>query len=459
MDIITAPFRRALLEVIPCAVFMIDADWRVIFWNRAAEQLTGYAAAEVLGADGALLEIATCRGADGKPAESLCPFEAGVEELHFECEIARKDGAVVPVVRRIRAVLDDAGNRVGAIQALVDVSLIRGARTQIRELRQEIARAGRFGGMIGSSPAMRKLYEAISLIAPTDASVVVEGPTGTGKELVARTIHAESGRSERLFLPVNCGALPEAMLEAELFGHTKGAFTGATADRVGRFEDAGGGTLFLDEIAEMPLSSQVKLLRVLQEREVVRLGENRPRPIDVRVIAAANVELAQRVADGRFREDLFYRLRVVGLKVPPLRDRREDIPELVGHFIERFNARYNRQIRACSPAALAALTACDFPGNVRQLEHALEHAFVVTGDDKRELSVDALPPEIAAPAITPPAATTTPASRSKRLTPTEQAAQIRDALAAADGNKAQAARDLGITRDGLYKKMRRLGIA
>ena len=241
-------------------------------------------------------------------------------------------------------------------------------------------------------------------------------------------------------------------MEGELFGHKRGAFTGATADREGCFEAARGGTLFLDEIGEMPVTSQVKLLRVLQEGQVTRLGESHPRDVDVRIIAATNQRLQDLVASGTFRQDLFYRLHVVGLTIPPLRERSEDIPDLVTHFIEQLNRRYNRHIKGCDPQTMQSLLGHPWPGNVRELEHAIEHAFVVSAPDQKALSVDLLPAEVGSgislsgtPVVAP-------------VREQDESAAVKAALEQAHGNKAAAARLLGITRTGLYKKIRRLGL-
>ena len=445
------PFRRALLETIPCAVAIIDDAGRIIYWNRSAAELTGYGRAEALGATCEMMHVQLSAEQDPEMLRALCPAhdDAAADQL---CQIRAKDGRVVPIVRTARPVSDEAGRRIGTIQAMMDISAFSRARAEIRTLQREIARAGRFGELVGSSLPMRRLYEAIEMVAPTDAGVVIEGETGTGKELVARTLHARSRRAKAVFLPVNCGALSETLLEAELFGHVRGAFTGAVADRAGRFEEASGGTLFLDEVGELSPASQVRLLRTVQEQEITRVGESRPRKVDVRVIAATNKDLAAEARAGRFREDLYYRLRVVGLSVPPLRERREDIPELAAHFIHRFNRKYARRIDRLSPPAMQRLNACNWPGNVRQLEHALEHAFVVTPSGTDEIADDALPPEIAphpqhAARLAPPRA---PAGDERSV--------VLEALAAAGGNKSQAARLLGVTRAGLYKKLKRLGI-
>ena len=445
-------FREALLATVPCSVFMVDINNQIIFWNRSAEELTGYHADEVVGSTCDKLRMNICANMDPAIRKTFCPLVSGGKVGMVECEMRCKDGSIVPIMRTSRPVYDDKGELIGAIEALVDVSLIKQARTEIRTLKHEIAQSGRYGHLVGVSEKMRKLYDMIEIVAHTVANVVIEGETGTGKELVAKTIHAESPRSKNIFLAVNCGALPESLLEAELFGHKRGAFTGAIEDRSGCFETASGGTLFLDEIGEMPLSSQVKLLRVLQENQITRVGDSLPRHVDVRIIAASNKNLAEMVNAGQFREDLYYRLRVIGLVVPPLRDRKEDIPGLAAYFISQFNKKYDKQVEGCSPKAMDMLSAHIWPGNVRELEHAIEHAFVVTAKGEKVLSVDSLPPEISSPdgTVVSPDKTEAGGLNEKKM--------VENALAQANGNKSQTARILGITRAGLYKKMRRLGM-
>lgn len=452
MNDINEHFREALLATIPCAVFMVDRNYRVIYWNQSAEELTQYLAEEIVGATCDKLRMNICVSQDPAIRKAFCPLLSGGTEGEVECEMRRKDGSSVPIMRRSRPVYDDQGQLIGAIEALIDVSLIKQARTEIRVLKHEIARCGRYGVMVGRSDQMRKLYDMIGVVAPTDANVVIEGETGTGKELVAKTIHAESRRSKSVFLAVNCGALPESLLEAELFGHKRGAFTGAIEDREGCFEAASGGTLFLDEIGEMPLSSQVRLLRVLQEKQITRVGDAMPRTVDVRIVAASNKPLSDLVESGQFREDLYYRLRVVGLIVPPLRDRRQDVPDLVAHFITRFNEEYDKGIEGCSSKAMDLLLSYGWSGNIRELEHAVEHAFVVTAREQKVITAASLPRELLQKAGS------TPETERDDSQGSDEKTRVRNALAAASGNKSQAARKLGITRAGLYKKMRRLGL-
>jgi two-component system response regulator PilR (NtrC family) len=248
---------------------------------------------------------------------------------------------------------------------------------------------GRYEGIVGRSPAMRALYQMVEKVAPARTTVLITGESGTGKELVARALHAKSTRASAPFVPVNCGAIPEGLIESELFGHVKGAFTGAQGPRPGLFQAAKGGTLFLDEIGELPLALQVKLLRAIQERRVRAVGADEDEEIDVRLIAATNRDLAAEVAAGRFREDLYYRLNVIQLRVPPVRERREDVMLLADHFLRRFEAEHGRERLDLSREAKKSLDAYDFPGNVRELENLIERA--VTLSDGPEVTLDALP--------------------------------------------------------------------
>jgi len=458
-------FRAAMLEAVPCAVFVFNAAGRIVYWNRSAEELTGYSADEMLGRTCEPLRIAEAPDGEREVVEAVCAAGGGQGEHAVECKVRDKDGRAVPVVRRTRPVWDDSGEQLGVVVALVDVTAIKRARGEIRRLTREVARSGRFGELIGSSEPMRRLYEAIEMVADTDAGVVIEGETGTGKELVARMIHSRGPRRDKPLLAVNCGALAETLLDAELFGHVAGAFTGAAADRAGRFEEADGGTLLLDEVVELSPASQVKLLRAVQEGQIVRVGESRPRNVDVRIIAATHRDLLAMAREGAFREDLYYRLRVVGLAVPALRQRREDIPDLVAHFIERFNRKYGRSVQSISAEAMDLLVSHDWPGNVRQLEHALEHAFVVTPGTERTIVAPALPPELAdgapvrgRPVVPARAHGARRRARDRGAAPDEQRRQVLEALELSGGNKAAAARRLGLTRAGLYVRLRKLGI-
>jgi transcriptional regulator with PAS, ATPase and Fis domain len=318
------------------------------------------------------------------------------------------------------------------------------------ENRRLLDETGRFAAgrlFIGDSPAARRVLELVMRVAPSRTSVLITGESGTGKELVARMIHARSGRADKPFVAINCAALPETLLESELFGIERGVATGVEA-RAGRFETAQGGTLFLDEIGDMPMSLQAKLLRVLQEREIERVGGRLRIPIDVRVLAATNTRLSERIARGEFREDLYYRLRVVEIALPPLRERREDIPKLARHFLERFAAREGRPVATLDRDAFAALLAHDFAGNIRELENLLEGGAALSrGGLIRREDLQWLPSRAAQTGVGP-------ASGEEEL-PDLRALEdrhIQRVLKMAGGNKSRAARLLGISRRTLYRR-------
>ncbi len=313
-----------------------------------------------------------------------------------------------------------------------------------------------FGEIVGTSEALRRVITAVETVAPTDATVLVCGETGTGKELVARAIHATGRRSARPFVKLNCSAIPAGLLESELFGHEKGAFTGAVAQHVGRFELAHGGTLFLDEIGDLPLELQPKLLRVLQEQEFERLGSTRTTRVDVRLIAATNADLATMVAEKRFREDLYYRFAVFPIDIPPLRERREDIPALARHFVDRYSRRMDKRIETISAAAMTAMAEYHWPGNVRELANVLERAAIVC-------TVPVLDSEHVGALATPsrastkgPVASANP-SHAMPLAAMEKLAIV-DALRRANGNKSRAAALLGVSRMQLYTRLKRFSL-
>jgi two-component system response regulator HupR/HoxA len=308
------------------------------------------------------------------------------------------------------------------------------------------------GTIVGDSPAMRDVAAMIAKVAPAPTTVLIEGETGTGKELVARAIHEAGPRAERLFVAVNCAALSEGILESELFGHRKGSFTGALADKKGLFEVASGGTLFLDEISETTPGLQAKLLRVLQEGEIRLVGDTRDRAVDVRVIAATNRKLEDEVKGGRFRQDLLYRLRVFPIRIPPLRDRLEDVPALATHLVRRISSTLRKEVGPPSPEALAALQRYTFPGNVRELENELERA-ILLAEPGAPLTDDLLSDHVTAAAGTGAAPSVLQAR-----TDSFEREQILAAIERAGGVKTRAAEALGITYRGLLKKMRRLGL-
>ena len=357
--------------------------------------------------------------------------------------IIRADGRRIPISISATTLEDRDGNVIGGVETFRDLSVIE-------ELRKELDEKYTFADIVARSAAMRRLLAALPQLAESTSTVLIEGASGTGKELIARAIHNLSPRSKKRFVAINCGALPDTLLESELFGYKAGAFTDAKTDKPGRFSAAEGGTLFLDEIGDISPAMQVKLLRVLQERAYEPLGSIDTVRADVRVIAATNRNLLERVKEGHFREDLFYRINVVRLELPPLRERREDVPLLIRHFIDKLNRLQEKSVAGVSEEAMAVLLDYDYPGNIRELENAVEHAFVLC----REGLIEPyhLPPEIQKmPA---------PDEESDRSLTLEQleSMHIAGALRRHHGNRKAAAEELGIHPSTLFRKVKALGI-
>ena len=335
------------------------------------------------------------------------------------------------------------------LQTIKNAAAHRRLFQENRVLRRELKKQYSFSEIIGDSGALQRVFDLVGKVADTSAHVLIQGESGTGKELIARSIHFNSGRSDKSFLAVNCGALPESLLESELFGHVKGSFTGATGDKKGLFRSAAGGTLFLDEIGEMPLPLQVKLLRALQEHEVTPVGASIPVRFDARIITATNKDLETEVAEGRFREDLFYRLNVVEIEVPPLRRRRDDIPMLVKHFSAKSAREQNAEEKTVSKAAMTALVNYSWPGNVRELEHVIERSVILSGG---EIDLESLPPKVQA------SLDSHNISNNGDQRPTlgdVERSYVMEILESVDDDKVAAANILGIDLSTLYRKLKR----
>ncbi len=309
--------------------------------------------------------------------------------------------------------------------------------------------------MIGQSPAIQKIFHQIETVAPTDAKVLITGESGTGKELVARAIHLRSNRASQPYIKVNCAAIPETLIESTFFGHRKGSFTGAYRDQTGKFEEANGGTLFLDEIGELPLTAQAKLLNVLQEGEIEKIGFQRPQKVDVRVIAATNKDLQQMIREGKFREDLFHRLNIIHIHLPPLRERKEDIPLLTDFFLKQLSETYNKAIQGIAPAALQLMMQHDWPGNIRMLRHVLEKAVIFSNSPTISAEEIALALEISSDTEKPTPLNTNLATYLENM----ERQFIYYTMIITGGNKARAAKLLGIDRATLWRKLKRFGLA
>ena len=431
----------AILESISDGVFTVDQDWHVRSFNRAAELITGIPREEAIGRRCSdVFRASMC--------ESECALkhtmDSGAPVVNKATFIVNSSGKRLPISVSTALLRDEHGAVVGGAETFRDLSVIEELRIQVK---------GRFqvGDIVSRSASMRRLLEVLPRIADSESTILLQGETGTGKELMARAIHGLSPRRDGPFVAVNCGALPDTLLESELFGFKAGAFTGAIKDKPGRFSLARGGTLLLDEIGEVSQALQVRLLRVLQERQFEPLGGTRTEAADVRVVAATNRDLDALVESGVFRQDLFYRIKVMKLELPPLRRRREDIPLLVQHFVGSFNAVQNKRVTGVSADVLGVLTAHDYPGNVRELQNIIEHAFVLLGEGQIELRH--LPSDLV-PAARPPL-------RGRKLVDALNAFEgqaIRQALERNGGNRLAAARELGMHKSTFFRKARLLGI-
>lgn len=365
---------KIILDNLDIGVFTTTRGGHVTFFNTRAESISGYDRREVLGKPCSVI-------LGGNDAEDtsliLKSISDGKPRSNKKGLMTTRDGRVIPVQANYMALFNEQDRIVGGLATIQDLSLIY-------QLNRAIRNRYIFADMIGKAPPMQKIFEIVPVVAASEATVLIEGPTGTGKDLLAKVIHNTSGRAKRTLVKVNCAALPDNLLESEMFGYVRGAFTGADRDKPGRFQEADGGTIFLDEIGDLPLSLQAKLLRVLEDKEFYPLGSRRTTKVDVRIIAATNQTLKGEVEEKRFREDLFYRLNVIRLELPPLRERREDIPLLIEHIMKQRSAMLGAPVWRISEEAMETLLNYNYPGNVRELENILEHALIICQDDTIE---------------------------------------------------------------------------
>ncbi len=434
-------FQNEILNSINEGVFTVDRNWKITAFNRAAERITGVDRKDALG----------CYCKDifrASICENNCALkrtmESGKPVTNSMTRITSESGKQVTIRISTALLFDDAGKIVGGVETFQDLS-------QIEQLQKQLERRYTYEDIIGRSPSMRSLFRILPQVAQSTSTVLIGGASGTGKELFARAIHNLSSRKNRQFVAINCAALPDTLLESELFGYKAGAFTGAAKDKPGRFALAQGGTLFLDEIGDISPAMQVRLLRVLQERTIEPLGGLEPVKVDVRIIAATNKDLARQVERGEFRKDLFYRIRIVYFTLPELCERRVDIPLLVDHLVVKFNHLQNKDIAGVSEDVLARLMDYDYPGNVRELENILEHAFVLCRG--RLVELNHLPPELR------PDDTVAVDAKQKALTlKALEKSYISEALKRHAGNRTRTARELGINMSTLYRKIAALQI-
>jgi PAS domain S-box-containing protein len=436
---------KIILDNLDIGVLTVDRGGHITFFNNRSETITGFNRGDVLGK--------SCSMIFGKTAshDLLLLNETiadGRARSTTEGEIKTRDGQAIPMRANYMALKNEDGRIVGGLATIADLSLKY-------QFNSEIKGRYTFYDMVGKDPAIQKIFEIVPVVASSDATILIEGPTGTGKDVLAKVIHNASQRSKKSLVKVNCAALPDNLLESEMFGYVKGAFTGAEKDKPGRFQEADGGTIFLDEIGDLPLSLQAKLLRVLEDKEFYPLGSRKITKVDVRIISATNQNLEQLVAGKRFREDLFYRLNVMRLDLPPLKERRGDIPLLISHILKRLCATRDTIVEKFSNDAMEVLLNYDYPGNVREIENIIEHALIVCQDkiiERNHLPLS-LQDGISTPLL----------QEEKRPFDREiefsEKTLILDALRKYNWNKGKTASALDINRSTLWRKMKKYNIS
>lgn len=441
-----------MLDVMADGVFTVDAKGHIVAWSAGAARITGYSSQDVLGKSCHILEGQNCKGFQilTEFLANPTPYPWGI--CNQECKVLGKDGRELYLYGNVSVIRDEDGQVAGAVGTFTDLTTFILNNQKIAVLEEQAKSREAFQQLIGKSPAMQEVFRRLRLAAQSDVTVLLTGESGTGKELAARAIHNLSDRKDKPFFAINCSAIPETLLESELFGHVKGAFTGAIRDKIGVFQAAAGGTLFLDEIGDTSPLLQLKLLRVLQENEIRRVGDDRGIRVDVRLITATNRDLKALMAEGTLREDFYYRIHVFEITLPPLRARREDIPLLVHHFMAENSKAFHREVRDIAQDALHRLMEHGWPGNVRELKNAIEHAFVTVNGDC--LTLWDLPPDIQRPSATRGAQTLS--THAEHSLPPEEEVRILSALQQAKGNKTEAARILGVSRVTLWKKIKLL---
>ena len=451
-------FRKApeiladIVDELAVGVFTVDENGNFVAWSKGAERITGYSSDVVIGKPCNLLEGPNCKGFGSLKELLGSPALPDSGICNQECKLMSQDGREVYIHGNVRILQNESGQIDGALGSFIDVTSMVLANEKIAVLSRQSVTGFGFEELVGNSESMREAFRQLKIAADSDVTVYITGESGTGKELAARAIHAQSSRKDKPFLAINCSAIPESLLESELFGHVKGAFTGAAVDKLGMFETATAGTLFLDEIGDVSPAIQVKLLRVLQEREIRRVGDTRTRPVDVRLITATNKNLKELVASGDIREDFYYRIHVFEVRMPPLREHKDDIPFLVDRFIKDVCKRKDAGIDGIARDTLDVLMAYHWPGNVRELRNTVERACAAaTGDRITYLD---LPLDIRHQGGlgTEAGCTQLTDRESKERT------QIVEALRQTGGNRTKAAALLGTSRVTLWKKIGKYAI-
>ncbi len=444
---------KAIINTMNDGLMVVSPDGTILMVNEAFEKIMGYQREELIGRSCALLHCDTCAAARSGGKDKWCDLFEQEEATRKPCMFMRKDGSYVHLLKNAALLRDEEGRLLGAVETLTDISELAQRDEKIQELSRLVDTAGDFHGLVGKSPLMQQVFELTGKAAQSEAPVIIYGDSGTGKELVAHAIHTLGPRREGPFITCNCAALNEALLESELFGHVKGAFTGAYTHRLGRFEAAHRGDIFLDEIGDIPAAIQVKLLRVLETKQFERVGDHRPITTDVRIITATHRHLESLVAEGRFRGDLFFRINIIPIHLPPLRERLEDIALLVDHFLGRLRQTSGKAITGVTREAMQALLEYHWPGNVRELKGALEYGAVIA--EAGFIAPEHLPPKIRGARLSP----VTPEAAGPPLeVETDEKTALIAALREARGNQSRAAALLGVSRVTVWHRMKKYGI-
>jgi PAS domain S-box-containing protein len=436
-------FLKQTVETMRDGLMVVDVDGDILFFNKAAEAITGYRKEEVLGKQCTVLDTDTCAVITESGRQKKCDLFNLGSVCNKKCRIRSGDGRSVHLLKNAVVLRDGNDEIVGAVETMTDITSLYKKELEIEELKRELRQEYWFMGLLGAGTAMQKLYGQIRSAASSEAPVIIYGESGTGKNLVASAIHKLSRRKDGPFIAMNCASLNDNLLESELFGHSKGSFTGADSDRMGRFEAASDGSIFLDEIGDMPLLMQVKLLGVIEDKVVQRVGDHRPIPVNIRLISATNKNLESLVPT-KFREDLYYRVGSIFINVPPLRDRIEDIPVIAFHYMKKISIANNKDINRISPHAIEVIKNYSWPGNVRQLINALEHSAITCKGDTIEVAD--LPDYVFSD------------KENKRNEPRDICDKIKSVLSMYKGNKTLTARHLGISRVTLWKRLKELSI-
>jgi PAS domain S-box-containing protein len=441
---------KTIVDTLQDGLLVVDPQGTILAANKAAERVTGYEPDELIGKSCRLLNCTGCKLLGTAVPDKFCQLFVTETVREKKCLITNKERRSVHILKNAEVLRDENGKVIGAVETLTDITDTVRQQQEIKSLKQTFQLTEGYHGILGKSARIQNLFDMVDNVAPSDTPVMILGPSGSGKELVARAIHRESPRRDKPFIKVNCASLNENLLESELFGHVKGAYTGADRTRVGRFEAAHEGTILLDEIGDIPPALQVKLLRVLEDKKIERVGDNRSIPVDVRIISATNRNLEKLIAAETFREDLFFRINVFPLHCPALADRREDIPLIAQNFIRRNAAASGKKILGLTPEALDKMTLYTWPGNVRELRNAIEYAFVLCSSGA--IGIEHLPPKIVQ-------ANDTIGSEC-RIDPgcLDERTRLIQVLREAGGNQSAAARQLGVSRVTVWKRMKKYGI-